>query len=579
MSRLVGHGRSRREGGFSFVELLVTIIIAGIAFAAMVPLFVSAQQVTAADQLRNAALQLAQDKLEKIRALDYDLITEANLSDPDFMGGQFGTSVQWATGGGNTRTFTVAYKVDLLPEGSQNGKELYKQVTVTASWTAPPAPVKPAVLSTMVSKQYAGPRIVRFEVGPDSVLEYDATTGASTIVSGPVVLDAYIAPEDIQSMNQSASESSRGYVLFTVTAQNGQTVVASGKVTQPVSPGEPAHYQFVWDNSGVSDGLYVFEAVAVAGFGSRAQGVPVSVGILYSNHAPPAPTSLEVTAVGDGVVYLHWVAPAAGDIAGYEVWRSEDGVTFAKVADLAGAEKTDYADTGLTNEVTYYYKVRATDTEGLHSPFTPTVAATPEPPGDTKPPSVPAGLTAAKVPEQPSITLTWTASTDEGNPPTGVAGYTVERSADGVNWSTLVALYPGTTYTDATAGYAKTWYYRVRAVDGVGNVSGWAGPVAATTDPQPKRTITVYNNSSSAVYVWVYDPAANLWYTTTGVASSVRPATGTQIKKNKSARWTNLPPAGYNVYFLSTSTWDAASIILKTQHVDVTAGDGTATYP
>jgi len=32
----------QREAGFSFVELLVTIIIAGIAFAAIVPLFVMA---------------------------------------------------------------------------------------------------------------------------------------------------------------------------------------------------------------------------------------------------------------------------------------------------------------------------------------------------------------------------------------------------------------------------------------------------------------------------------------------------------------------------------------------------------
>ena len=48
------HAR-RGEAGFSFVELLVTIIIAGIAFAAMVPLFVQAQQQTSADQVRNVA--------------------------------------------------------------------------------------------------------------------------------------------------------------------------------------------------------------------------------------------------------------------------------------------------------------------------------------------------------------------------------------------------------------------------------------------------------------------------------------------------------------------------------------------
>ncbi len=41
-----------RAAGFSFVELLVTIIIAGIAFAAMVPVFVQAQQASSGDKTR-----------------------------------------------------------------------------------------------------------------------------------------------------------------------------------------------------------------------------------------------------------------------------------------------------------------------------------------------------------------------------------------------------------------------------------------------------------------------------------------------------------------------------------------------
>ena len=68
-----------REAGFSFVELLVTIIIAGIAFAALVPMFVGAQQKNAADLFRQAGLNAAQDRIERVRSLDFASITQSNL--------------------------------------------------------------------------------------------------------------------------------------------------------------------------------------------------------------------------------------------------------------------------------------------------------------------------------------------------------------------------------------------------------------------------------------------------------------------------------------------------------------------
>ena len=67
----------------------------------------------------------------------------------------------------------------------------------------------------MVSQQYAGPQIIRFDVGPDGVLKEE--NGSTSIIGGPLVLDAYLAPEDILSMNQAASEANRGYIAFTVT--------------------------------------------------------------------------------------------------------------------------------------------------------------------------------------------------------------------------------------------------------------------------------------------------------------------------------------------------------------------------
>ncbi len=558
----------RREAGFSFVELLVTIIIAGIVFAAMVPVFLGVQSAVAGDQLRNSALQLAQDKLEKIRALDYDLIDQANLDSSTFMGGQFGTSVQWATGGGNQRAFTVAYEVDLLPVGSLEGAESHKQVTVTVTWTAPPTP-KPAVLSTMVSKQYAGPQILRFEVGPPSILFDDG--GSYSIVSGPVVLDAYLLPDDILSMNQAASEENRGYVLFTVTSLNG-TVVTSQKVDLPVD-GEPGHYRATWDNSGAADGVYILEAVAVAGFGSRTQGAPVSIAMWYRNNTPPPPTSLAALA-GDSVVYLTWVTPAVGDLDYYEVWRSTDGVTYAKLSDVT---EESFTDTAVTNGTIYYYKVRTVDTEGLNSIFTDAVPGAPDIAGDAAAPTVPAPLVAQALSEQPTIRLTWPESIDAGSPASGLAGYVIERSPNGsTGWVQLESLYQALDYDDVSAGWSTTWYYRVMAVDMVGNASAWAGPVSATTGARVLRTISTTNNSSNnQVRVWVQDAATLMWFGTSGSSSSTRPS-GVWLKRNNTVIWQDIPSGVYNVYFSTSSSWSDVTV---TRAVDVTGGNATTAYP
>jgi type II secretory pathway pseudopilin PulG/fibronectin type 3 domain-containing protein len=562
-----------REAGFSFVELLVTIIIAGIAFAAMVPVFVQAQQATSGDLVRNAALQLAQDKLEKVRGLDYDLITTANLQSSTFADGQFGTSVTWTTGGGGSRTFLVAYQVDLLPVGSTLGNEKYKQVTITASWNSPPQPVAPVQLSTMVSMQYAGPQIIRFDVGPDSVLQDE--NGSSVIISGPVELDAFIAPEDILSMNQAATEANRGYVLFTVTSLSG-TQVDSAKVTSPVS-GVPAHYTYSWDNSTAANGVYILQAVAVAGFGSRAQGMPVSIALKYENLAPPAPTSLTALP-GDGSVILNWVASSAGDIDYYEVWRSTDGVTFEKRADVDVPAVT-YSETGLTNGTTYYYKVRVVNTGGVASPFTEVLPVVPAVPVDIVPPTVPTPLVAQADAAQPTVHLSWPVSIDGGSPTTGLAGYNLERSPDGITWTTLHSLYQANTYDDTTAGWSSTWRYRVQAVDFAGNSSAYAAAGPVTTAAPILRTIRVTNNSSTQMYVWVQNAATLQWFATSGAASATRPVSGVWVKKNgNSVTWSNLSTGIYNVYFLTSSTWNNTKI-KKTLAVDVNAGNGFAAYP
>ncbi|MEZ5125479.1 MAG: prepilin-type N-terminal cleavage/methylation domain-containing protein [Thermoleophilia bacterium] len=124
--------------GFSLVELLVTILIVSIVFAAMVPLFVHTQQAAAGDAARNVALNIAQDRIEQIRQADFsDITTAASLES------LLGTS--WTSSNG--KEYTITYSVTL---GTENSTP-HAAVGVTVTWSPPPSPVKAVTLTTIVA--------------------------------------------------------------------------------------------------------------------------------------------------------------------------------------------------------------------------------------------------------------------------------------------------------------------------------------------------------------------------------------------------------------------------------------------
>ena len=112
-------------GGFSMIELLVTVVLAGIIFAAMVPVFANALKETSRDNFRVTATNLAQDRIEKIRMLDFIDITAGNLSSSSFADNEFGTT--FTTIGGKTYTIEDYFVAD-APK--------YKTVKVKVSWSA-----------------------------------------------------------------------------------------------------------------------------------------------------------------------------------------------------------------------------------------------------------------------------------------------------------------------------------------------------------------------------------------------------------------------------------------------------------
>jgi prepilin-type N-terminal cleavage/methylation domain-containing protein len=127
--------------GFSLVELLVTVLLAGIIFLAMVPLFVNVLKRTSADTRRVVATNVAQARVESLRLLastlgptptsitepiGYAAITTANLNSPGFASGLFATSFPAAHGG-------PPYQVSYTVTPDANATAASKVITVTVS--------------------------------------------------------------------------------------------------------------------------------------------------------------------------------------------------------------------------------------------------------------------------------------------------------------------------------------------------------------------------------------------------------------------------------------------------------------
>ena len=79
--------------------------------------------------------------------------------------------------------------------------------------------------------------------------------------------------------------------------------------------------------------------------------------------APGAPSNLTANAVSSSEIDLSWTDNSDNELE-FKIERSTDGgATFTEVV-TAGPNVTSYADTGLTNSTTYYYRVRASNSGG-----------------------------------------------------------------------------------------------------------------------------------------------------------------------------------------------------------------------
>lgn len=205
----------------------------------------------------------------------------------------------------------------------------------------------------------------------------------------------------------------------------------------------------------------------------------------YYNDRPPRTPSGLGTVSGPNLITFKWTTNAEPDLSYYTI-RTSNTVDTAIRYVRVSSETISYVDVGLTNNVTYFYSLTATDRRGNTSGYSSVVSDYPRA-TDTSAPATPTGVNAvgAGTDGLTAIKLKWNQNY-EGD----LAGYNVHRSTvSGFSVSTTNKLNytlvsPTVTfYTDGNITTGTTYYYRLVAVDSSGNGSPATSQLAANLFP------------------------------------------------------------------------------------------------
>jgi FtsP/CotA-like multicopper oxidase with cupredoxin domain len=240
--------------------------------------------------------------------------------------------------------------------------------------------------------------------------------------------------------------------------------------------------------------------------------------------APEAPSGLTAAIVGTGRntgVLLAWTDNSANE-TGFTIDRAADAAFATGITSISlGPNVTTYTDPGINRNLTYFYRVYATNTVGdigtagfpvttAASGFSPAVMV-----GVDPTPLAPTNLSALEQ-AGPAVLLTWTDNA------TNETGFAVERSDNGGPFVQIATPGPrnntgSVTYTDTAVVAGASYSYQVRAVNAtvfstysnVASITLSVPPAAPAAPSNVLATGVVVSNNRSRINLAWTDNATN----------------------------------------------------------------------
>lgn len=208
---------------------------------------------------------------------------------------------------------------------------------------------------------------------------------------------------------------------------------------------------------------YIFRVAAVNNVGAGPYS-NVSVTAIPGAKPLTAPTSVNGISMNKSVL-LSWTVPTdtgGVPITHYNIqYSSNNGTSWVSFSNITSTNLGTLV-TGLTNNVSYIFRVSASNTIGTgpwsanSAPITPAAKA----------PSAPRNLVGK--PLDSSAVLSWDIPSDDNG--SAITAYTIQSSLNnGLNWSTIVQINSSqTTYIAQPLVNGQSYIFRVAAINGIG---------------------------------------------------------------------------------------------------------------
>ena len=379
-----------------------------------------------------------------------------------------------------------------------------------------------------------------------------SSAGSST-ASNPASATTQTAtpPTAPSSLSASATSSSQINLSWVASSTSGVTYTVYSSANAIATGLTATSYSVTGLNASTT---YSYTVVAVSSAGaSTASNLASATTLAATVVTPAAPFGLSASPASASQINLNWQPSTTSGVTYAVYMGTASGATTTLVA--SGLTGQNTAVSGLLDNSTYYFTVKAVTSGGVSSAASNQATATTQ----ALPATAPTGLSASTI-SATQINLSWTAVTNTG------ATYAVYYgTSSGAENTLLATAISGTTYS-ATGLSASTTYYFIVRSNSAGGTSSPSSQASATTQsvavpvvpvtPTTPTTPTVPTAPSGLVATAVSSTQINMSWSPSSTASVTY-----TVYSGSTAIASGLGATSYSVTGLTASTAYSFSVI------------------